>query len=81
MNTPTSAVVDETALDWEGWNDPTLAGKSAVRWKILIAGAHRASRGLVMGMAQQAPGMQLLPHHHEPEETSCIVSGQGGDRR
>ena len=77
MNTPQPAVVDEAALDWEGWSDPALAGKSAVRWKILITGERTASRGLVTGIAQLAPGAQLLPHHHEPEATYYIVSGQG----
>jgi mannose-6-phosphate isomerase-like protein (cupin superfamily) len=78
MNTPKPAVVDEAALDWEGWSDPgTLAGRSAARWKILITGERTASRGLVTGIAQLAPGAQLQPHHHEPEETYYIVSGQG----
>ena len=74
---PKPAVVDEATLDWEGWNDPTLAAKSAVPWKILIVGERTPSRGLVLGFAQVAPGAQLLPHHHEPEETYYIVSGQG----
>ena len=77
MSAPKPAVVDEATLDWEGWHDPTLAAKSAVRWKILITGERTASRGLVTGIAQVAPGAQLLPHHHEPEETYSIVSGQG----
>ena len=78
MNTPKPAVVDEAALDWEGWSDPaTLAGRSATRWKILITGERTASRGLVTGIAQLAPGAQLQPHHHEPEETYYIVSGHG----
>ena len=71
------AVVDEATLDWEGWYDPTLAAKRAVRWKILIAGERTASRGLVTGIAQVAPGAQLLLHHHEPEETYSIVGGHG----
>ena len=77
MCAPKPAVVDEATLDWEGWNDPTLATKRAVRWKILIVGNRTASRGLITGIAQVAPGAQLLPHHHEPEETYYIVSGQG----
>lgn len=77
MSAPKPAVVDEATLDWEGWHEPTLAAKSAVRWKILITGERTASRGLVTGIAQVAPGAQLLPHHHEAEETYYIVNGQG----
>ena len=77
MNTPKLLIVDQAALDWEGWRHATLASESAVRWKLLIAGERTASRGLVTGIAQLAPGAQLLLHHHEAEETYYIVSGQG----
>ncbi len=77
MNTPKPAVVDEATLDWEGWSDPTLPSRSAIRWKLLITGERTASRGLITGVAQLAPGAQLPPHHHEPEETYYIISGQG----
>lgn len=77
MNTPKPLIVDQAALDWEGWRHATLASESAVRWKLLITGERTASRGLVTGVAQLAPGAQLLLHHHEPEETYYIVSGQG----
>jgi len=69
MSAPKPAVVDQATLDWEGWGDHALAATGAIRWKILIGGERTESRGLVTGVAQLAPGAQLLPHHHEPEET------------
>ena len=81
MNTPKPLIVDQAALDWEGWRHATLASESAVRWKLLISGERTASRGLVTGVAQLAPGARLLLHHHEPEETYYIVSGQGSAQK
>ena len=77
MNTPKPAVVDQATLDWEGWSDASLASRSEVRWKLLVTGERTASRGLVTGVAQLAPGAQLVLHHHEPDENYYIVSGQG----
>ncbi len=77
MNTPKPVVVDQAALDWEGWRDADLAAKSRIRWKLLIAGERTESVGLVTGIAEMPPGEQLLLHHHEPEETYYIVSGRG----
>ena len=77
MSAPKPAVVDQATLDWEGWRDPALAAEIAIRWKVLIAAERTASRGLVTGVAQLAPGAQLPPHRHAPEETYYIVSGRG----
>ena len=77
MNTPQPVIVDQAALDWEGWHDADLAAKSNVRWKLLIAGERTDSIGLVTGIAEIPPGEQLLLHHHEPEETYYILSGRG----
>ena len=70
-------VVDQAALQWEGWDDPAVAARSAVRWKVLISGDCGWSAGLVTGVAEIAPGGMLLRHHHEPEETYYVVSGRG----
>ena len=45
--------------------------------KLLISGERTQSRGIVTGIALLPPGAQLLAHHHEPEETYYVVSGQG----
>ena len=70
-------VVDQAALEWEGWDDPTVAARSAVRWKLLVSGERGPSAGLVTGVGEIAPGGVLLRHHHEPEETYYVVSGRG----
>ena len=70
-------VVDQTALEWEGWDDPAAVDPSALRWKLLISGERGPSGGLVTGVGQIAPGGVLPWHHHEPEETYYVVSGRG----
>ena len=70
-------VVDQAALEWEGWDDPAIAARSAVRWKLLVSGERGPSAGLVTGVGEIAPGGVLLRHHHEPEETYYVVSGRG----
>ncbi len=70
-------VVDQVELDWEGWNGPAGADRSAVRWKLLVSGERGPSAGLVTGLGEVAPGRVLPRHHHEPEETYYVVSGRG----
>ena len=70
-------VVDQSALDWEGWDDPALAARSPVRWKLLVSGDRAPAAGLVTGVGEVVPGGVLLRHHHEPEETYYVVSGRG----
>ena len=64
-------------LDRECSQDAAVASRSAIRWKLLISGERTQSRGIVTGIALLPPGAQLLAHHHEPEETYYVVSGQG----
>ncbi len=70
-------VVDQAAVDWEGWDDPALAARSGVRWKLLVCADRGPSAGLVTGVGEVAPGGTHLRHHHEPEETYYVVSGKG----
>ena len=70
-------IVDQAALDWEGWDDPAVAARSAMRWKLFVSGDRGPSAGLVTGVGEIAPGGVLLRHHHEPEETYYVVSGRG----
>ena len=77
MNAARPVIIDQAAVDWEGWQGPTVAARSAVRWKLLIAGERTDSSGLVTGIAQLPPGTQLPLHQHEPEETYYVVSGRG----
>lgn len=72
-----SVIVDQAAIDWEGWDDPAVAARSTVRWKLLVDGERGPSGGLVTGVAEIAPGGVLPRHHHEPEETYYVLSGRG----
>lgn len=72
-----SVIVDQAAVDWEGWDDPAVAARSTVRWKLLVDGERGPSGGLVTGVAEIAPGGVLPRHHHEPEETYYVLSGRG----
>ena len=77
MTAPKPAIVDQADLGWEGSHDAGLAAGNGIRWKLLIAGEHTPSTGLVTGIAEILPGGQLLRHRHEPEETYYIVGGRG----
>ena len=77
MSAPRPAVVDQADLDWEGGEDANLATGTGIRWKLLVAGERTESEGLVTGIAEIAPGGELMRHHHEPAETYYILSGQG----
>ena len=70
-------IIDQADLPWEGWEDTDVAARSAIRWKLLIAGERTESTGLVTGIAEVPPGERLLLHHHGPEETYYIVKGRG----
>ena len=77
MHTLKPLIVDQALLDWEGWHEVPLGSTGAILWKLLVTGERTQSRGIVTGIAQLPPGAQLQLHHHEPEETYYVVSGQG----
>lgn len=70
-------IINQSDLEWEGWDDPEIAAKSPVRWKLLITSERMPSSGIVTGIAEIPPGESLLLHHHEPEETYYVISGNG----
>ena len=70
-------IINQAELGWESWNDPELAAKSPIRWKLLITGERGPSSRLVTGIAEVPPGASLLLHHHEEEEIYYVVSGHG----
>lgn len=77
MSAERPVIVNQAEVDWESWDDPYVAARSPVRWKLLIAGERGPSRRLVKGILEVPPGASLLLHHHEPEETYYVLSGQG----
>ena len=70
-------ILNQAELDWETWDDPALADKSPVRWKILISGERGPSSQLSTGIAEMTPGTLLPLHHHAPTETYYVISGSG----
>ena len=77
MSVQKPIIINQAELAWEGWDDPVIADKSGIRWKLLVTGERGPSSGLVTGVAEVPPGTRLPLHHHEPEETYYIVSGTG----
>ena len=77
MNKQTPIILNQAGRDWETWDDPELAAKSPVRWKILISGEHGPSSRLTTGITEMAPDTLLPLHHHKPEETYYVISGSG----
>lgn len=77
MPTLKPVIVDQAELDWHNWDDPANADPGAIQWKLLISREQGPSGGLVSGVARIAPGAVLSRHHHEPEETYCVISGRG----
>ena len=70
-------IINQAELEWENWEDPDIAAKSPVRWKLLITSERCHSSGIVTGIAEVPPDVSLLLHHHEPEETYYVISGNG----
>ena len=70
-------LIDQSELEWESWEDPNIAEASPVRWKLLISSDRCQSSGIVIGIAEIPPNVSLLLHHHEPEETYYVISGNG----
>ena len=77
MSMPRPAIVDQAELAWEAGEDADLATGKGIRWKLLIAGERTETEGLATGIAEVAPGAELMRHHHEPAETYYIISGSG----
>ena len=38
MNKQKPIILNQSELDWETWDDPDLATRSPIRWKILVSG-------------------------------------------
>ncbi len=70
-------ILNQAELDWEGWDGPGVAAEGPLRWKILISGERGPSSRLTTGIAEMTPGALLALHHHEPEETYYVISGNG----
>jgi quercetin dioxygenase-like cupin family protein len=56
----------------EGGVDPAFG---TVRWRTLFCGDRTQTGGVVMGIAEFAPGGTLLPHRHSPAEVYFGLDG------
>ena len=68
--------VHEDELEWFTWDDPELAARSPVRWKLLFTAPRTPSSGLSCGIAEVPPGASLLLHHHGPTEVYYALDGE-----
>jgi quercetin dioxygenase-like cupin family protein len=71
----TSMALEE--LPWETWDDPGLADRSGVRWKLVFSGQRTPTGAMSVGLAEIGPGGVLPLHHHAPAEVYHVLEGQG----
>src|SRR3954453_3255128 len=71
----TSMALEE--LPWETWDDPGLADRSGVRWKLVFSGHRTPTGAMSVCLAEIEPGGVLLLHHHAPAKVYHVLEGQG----
>ncbi len=71
----TLVAADEPA--WDTWDDPSLAGRSDVRWRLLFSGSRTPTEAMCVGLAEIGPGGVLPLHHHAPPEVYHVLEGVG----
>ena len=64
-------------LPWETWDDPGLADRSGVRWKLVFSGRRTPTGVMSVGLAEIGPGGVLPLHHHAPAEVYHVLEGEG----
>ena len=69
--------LDPEDLPWETWDDPALAARSPLRWKLIFSGRRTPTDALSMGLAEFPPGAVLPLHHHAPAEIYHVLDGEG----
>jgi quercetin dioxygenase-like cupin family protein len=62
---------------WETWDDPALAARSPLRWRLIFSGRRTPTGALSMGLAEFPPGAVLPLHHHAPAEIYHVLEGEG----
>ena len=70
-------LIEPEALPWETWDDPTLAARSPLRWKLIFSGRRTPTEALSFGLAEFPPGAVLPLHHHAPAEVYHGLDGEG----
>jgi quercetin dioxygenase-like cupin family protein len=64
-------------VSWETWDDPNLAARSPVRWRLIFSGRRTPTQAMSMGLSELAPSGVLPLHHHAPAEIYHVVDGMG----
>jgi quercetin dioxygenase-like cupin family protein len=73
----TGTLASPEGLPWETWDDPELAARSPLRWKILFSGRRTPTEAMSMGLAEAPPAAVLPLHHHAPAEIYHAIEGEG----
>jgi quercetin dioxygenase-like cupin family protein len=69
--------IDPEGLPWETWDDPELAARSPLRWRLIFSGRRTPTEALSMGLAEFPPGAVLPLHRHAPAEVYHGLDGEG----
>lgn len=70
-------MIDPEGLPWETWDDPELAARSPLRWKLIFSGRRTPTEALSFGLAEFPPGAVLPLHRHAPAEIYHVLDGEG----
>jgi quercetin dioxygenase-like cupin family protein len=73
----TGTTIDPEGLPWETWDDPELAARSPLRWRLIFSGRRTPTEALSMGLAEFPPGAVLPLHRHAPAEVYHGLEGEG----
>ena len=69
--------IDPERLPWETWDDPELAARSPLRWRLIFSGRRTPTEAMSMGLAEFPSGAVLPLHHHAPAEIYHGLDGEG----
>lgn len=70
-------MIDSEGLPWETWDDPELAARSPLCWKLIFSGRRTPTEALSLGLAEFPPGAVLPLHRHAPAEIYHVLDGEG----
>lgn len=69
--------IDAEGLPWQTWDDPGLAARSPLRWKLILSRGRTPTGAMTLGLAELPPGGVLPLHHHAPAELYHVLGGEG----
>ncbi len=65
--------IDPEGLPWETWDDPELAARSPLRWKLIFSGRRTPTEALSFGLAEFPPGAVVPLHHVGMAGTAAVM--------